>query len=104
MEHAKEVLVIQAPYRWDDVGSWLALERMHPQDADGNTILANHCGIDTSHCLVVAEPKHLVATVGVNNLLIIQDGDAILVADRRQEGTVKNLVQLLKTKGLEKYL
>ncbi len=40
MEHAPEVLVVQAPYRWDDVGSWLALERMNPQDADGNTVLA----------------------------------------------------------------
>lgn len=104
MEHAKEVLVVQAPYRWDDVGSWLALERMHPQDAQDNTILANHCGIDTTHCVVVAEPGFLVATVGVNHLLIIQDGDALLVADRRDEGTVKSLVQLLKTRGLEKYL
>jgi mannose-1-phosphate guanylyltransferase len=104
MEHAKEVLVVQAPYRWDDVGSWLALERMHPQDADGNTILANHCGLDTANCVVVAEPGLLVATAGVSHLLIIQDGDALLVADRRDEAAVKNLVQLLKSKGLEKYL
>jgi mannose-1-phosphate guanylyltransferase len=104
MESARDVLVVQAPYRWDDVGSWLALERMHPQDAEGNTILASHCGIDTNHCLIVAEPGLLVATVGVSHLLIIQDGDALLVADRREEGTVKNLVQLLKAKGLEKHL
>ena len=45
MEDATDVLVIQAPYRWDDVGSWLALERMHPQDADHNTVLASHCGL-----------------------------------------------------------
>ena len=41
MENAKDVLVVQAPYQWDDVGSWLALERMHPQDADGNTVLGD---------------------------------------------------------------
>ena len=40
MEHATDVLVVQAPFHWDDVGSWLALERLHPQDADGNTVLA----------------------------------------------------------------
>jgi mannose-1-phosphate guanylyltransferase len=40
----------------------------------------------------------------VDNLLIIQDGDAILVADRREEGNIKNLVELLKKKGLERYL
>ena len=42
--------------------------------------------------------------MGVENLLIIQDGDATLVADRRDEGTVKELVELLKKKGLESYL
>jgi mannose-1-phosphate guanylyltransferase len=95
---------VQAPYRWDDVGSWLALERMHPQDADGNTILATHCGLKTKGCVVVGGAGHLIATVGVENLLIIQDGDATLVADRRDEGTVKQLVELLAKKGLEKHL
>lgn len=104
MEKAKNVLVVQAPYRWDDVGSWLALERMHPQDADGNTILARHAGIATKNCVIVGESDSLVATVGVEDLLIIQDGDAILVAHRNDEGTVKNLVDLLRKKGLEKYL
>jgi mannose-1-phosphate guanylyltransferase len=104
MEHAREVLVAQAPYRWDDVGSWLALERMHPQDADGNTVLATHCGLKTRGCVVVGGAGHLIATVGVENLLIIQDGDATLVADRRDEGTVKQLVELLGKKGLGNYL
>src|SRR5206468_12092425 len=68
MEHAREVLVVQAPFRWDDVGSWLALERMHPQDADGNTVLALHCGLKTKKCVIAADKGHLVATVGVENL------------------------------------
>jgi mannose-1-phosphate guanylyltransferase len=104
MEHAPEVLVVQAPYRWDDVGSWLALERMHPQDADGNTVLGQHAGLRTQNCIVAADAGHLVTTVGVNNLLIVQDGNATLVADRRDEAGVKHLVELLKKKGLEKYL
>jgi mannose-1-phosphate guanylyltransferase len=104
MEHAKEVLVIQAPYRWDDVGSWLALERMNPQDAHGNTVLGKHCGLKTEDCVIVAEGDHLIATVGVKDLLIVQDGNATLVADRRDEGTVKQLVEMLKKQGLEKHL
>ncbi len=104
MEHAEDVLVIQAPYRWDDVGSWLALERMHPQDADGNTVLAQHAGLKTKNCVIVGDRDRVITTIGVENLLIIQDGDATLVADRRDEGTVKQLVDLLKKKGLEKYL
>jgi mannose-1-phosphate guanylyltransferase len=104
MEHAKSVLVVQAPFRWDDVGSWLALERMHPQDADDNTVLGTHCGIRTNGCVIVGDAGRLIATVGVSNLLIIQDGNATLVADRRDEGAVKQLVELLKKKGLEEYL
>jgi mannose-1-phosphate guanylyltransferase len=104
MEHAKQVLMLQVPFRWDDVGSWLALERMHPQDADGNTVLASHCGISSRQCVIVADDGHLIATAGVENLLIIHDGDATLVADRRDEVAVKKLVELLKQKGLERYL
>jgi mannose-1-phosphate guanylyltransferase len=104
MEKAKEVLVLQAPFNWDDVGSWLALERLHPQDADGNTVLAGHCGTNTQNCVLVADPGTLIATVGVDNLIIIQDGNAILVADRREEAGIKHIVELLKKKGLEKYL
>jgi mannose-1-phosphate guanylyltransferase len=104
MEQAKDVLAIQAPYRWDDVGSWLALERLHPQDSDHNTILGTHCGIRTKHCIVVSGQDHLVATAGVKDLLIVNDGNATLVADRREEETVKQIVEFLRKKGLEIYL
>jgi mannose-1-phosphate guanylyltransferase len=104
MQRAREVLVVQAPYRWDDVGSWLALERMHPQDKDGNTVLATHVGLKTQKCVIAGEPGRLITTIGVKDLLIVQDGDATLVADRRDEGTVKQLVEELQRRGLEKYL
>jgi mannose-1-phosphate guanylyltransferase len=104
MEKAPEVLVVQAPFRWDDVGSWRALERMHPQDAAGNTVLAQHCGLDTRDCIIVAEEGHLVATMGVDNLLIVRQGNALLVADKSKEESVKKLVELLRQQGLEKYL
>jgi mannose-1-phosphate guanylyltransferase len=104
MEQAREVLTVQAPYRWDDVGSWLAVERLHPQDADGNTVRATHCGLGTTNCVIVADEGHLIATAGVSDLLIIQDGNATLVASRKDEGAVKNLVELMKKKGLESYL
>lgn len=102
---AKEgkVLVLAAPYTWDDVGSWLALERRNPQDADHNTVQANHCGIDTSKCVIVGDPKTLIATYGVSNLLVIQDGDAILVADRKHEDKVKEIVDALKKSNRGEY-
>src|SRR5262245_8575929 len=104
MEHAKDVLVLQAPYRWDDVGSWLALERMHAQDADGNTVMATHVGLRTNHCVIAGESGRLIATLGVKDLLIIQDGDATLVADRRDESNVKLIVEKLKQEKRDNYL
>jgi mannose-1-phosphate guanylyltransferase len=104
MEHAREVLVVQAPYRWDDVGSWLALERMHPQDAEHNTILASHAGIKTRNCVIVGDRSEMIGTVGVEDLIIIRDGNATLVAHRRDEAGIKQLVDLLKRQGLENYL
>ena len=103
MEKAPEVLVVKAPFQWDDVGSWLALERMNPQDADGNTVLARHLGLKTRNCVIVGDPDRLLATVGLENLLIIQDGNATLIADKREENSIKQVVELLKQKGLEGY-
>lgn len=102
---AKEgkVLVLNAPYKWDDVGSWLALERGNPQDADGNTVQANHCGIQTTNCVIVGDSNRVIATYGVSNLLIIQDGNAVLVADRKFEDKVKEIVDKLKNTGRGEY-
>jgi mannose-1-phosphate guanylyltransferase len=104
MEDCQEAIVIQAPFRWDDVGSWLAFERMHPQDAERNTIRATHCGLNTQNCLIVGDPGRLIATVNIENLIIVQDGDATLIADKRDEAAIKKLVGHLKQQGWDQYL
>jgi mannose-1-phosphate guanylyltransferase len=75
-----------------------------PQDADGNTIDSTHAGLNTTNCVIVGDAGKLITTIGVSNLLIVQDGDAILVADRREEATVKQLVERLRQQGRDKYL
>ncbi len=104
MEPAKTALVLEAQFRWDDVGSWLALERLQAQDGNGNTVQATHIGNDTRNCVIVGDKNRLIATAGVSDLLIIQDGDALLIADRRDEAAVKRLVEQLGKAGLERYL
>jgi mannose-1-phosphate guanylyltransferase len=101
---AGKVLVLQAPYTWDDVGSWLALERRNPQDANGNTVQALHCGVDTNRCVIVADPDHLIGTLGVSDLIIVQDGNATLITTRKDEGNMKALVDSIKAKGLGRFL
>jgi len=104
MERCPNVIVVEAPYQWDDVGSWLALQRLHPQDADGNTVLARHAGVETTGCIIVGDDTKIITTLGVRDLIIVQDGDCVLVADRSKEGEVKRLVEELRRRGLERYL
>ncbi len=99
-----KVLVLQAPYTWDDVGSWLALERGNPQDAAGNTVQALHCGVQTNNCVIVSDANHLIGTLGVSNLIIVQEGNATLITTRDDESNVKQLVDALKAKGLGRFL
>jgi len=104
MEKCPNVIVMAAQYQWDDIGSWLAMERLHPHDKDGNTVLAQHVGLKTNDCIVVGDPDKIIATLGVNNLVIVQDGNCFLVIDKNREGEVKSLVEELKKRGLEMHL
>lgn len=90
------VRVLRAPYKWDDVGSWLALERHNPQDADENTTQGRTLLIDSTGCVVSAEGDNLIATIGVHDLLVIQAGNATLVARKQDEARVKEIVERLK--------
>ncbi len=101
---AGRVKVLSTPYHWDDVGSWLALERHNPQDAGGNTIQGRHITIDTTGCVISAQPGHLIATIGVSDLVIIQDGNATLVARKSDEARVKEIVDRLKKDQRGEYL
>lgn len=101
---AGKVLVIRAPYQWDDVGSWLALERRNPQDEDRNTVQGLHCGVDTTGCVIASDPGHLIGTLGVKDLIIVQSGGATLITTRKDEARVKELVDAIKAKGLGQFL
>jgi mannose-1-phosphate guanylyltransferase len=104
MESAPEVLVIEAPFTWDDVGSWQALGRLRGVDAEGNTILARHVGVNTSGTIVRAAGEHLIATLGVKDCIIVHTPDATLVANKHDEEAVRQLVKLLEERGWSEYL
>jgi mannose-1-phosphate guanylyltransferase len=104
LEPSRHVVVIEANFRWDDVGSWGAIARLHGPDSDGNTLLGNHCGLEAKNNIVITDPDHLVATIGATNLIIVQCGNATLVADRRNEEAVKQLVERMRQLGFESFL
>lgn len=104
MEKAKNVLVIPGDFGWDDVGSWTALERISPGDADGNVCVQGEClNIDSKDCIIEAHSK-LIATVGVKNLVIVESEDAILICPKERAQDVKLVVNQLRLTEKDKYI
>ncbi len=99
-----QVLVMHAPFHWDDVGSWLALERHNPQDAQRNTVQALHCGVETTNCVIASDAEHLVGTLGVEDLVVVQSGNATLITTRAGESRIKELIDRIRAQGLERFL
>ncbi len=106
MEHAKNVVVIEAPFEWDDLGSWRALERLRAPDESGNVVDAAHClAVDTSRSIIRCDdPDHVVVTLGVDDLIVIVTSGATLIADKTKEESIRRVTKLLEEQGLAEYL
>ena len=103
MEKAGNVVMVKADIPWDDVGSWLAMERIHSQDDRGNVVLGKFTGIDSSNCIVISD-EQLVATLGISDLIIVATPQAILICSKDRAQEVKKIVKKLADSELEEYL
>lgn len=104
MEHAKNVLVIEAPFTWDDVGSWQSLSRLRAADENGNTTIGRFLGVDTKGSIIRTSGDHLVVTLGLEDCIVVHTPDATLVANKHHEESVRKVVQLLEQRGWTEYL
>jgi len=100
MEKAERVAVVPGRFDWSDIGSWRALSELVAADASGNRVQGEAVLVDSKNCYVRSEDR-LVATLGVENLLVVDTPDALLVADRSRAQDVKSIVQRLKASGHE---
>nr|WP_273222472.1 mannose-1-phosphate guanylyltransferase [Geosporobacter ferrireducens] len=103
MEHAENIYVIPGIFGWDDVGSWTSLERIHDVDEYGNIIRGNIVHLDTKQCIIEGNRK-LIATLGVEDLIIVDTEDATLICAKEKAQQVKDLLKMLKENDAEKYL
>jgi len=103
MEHAKDVLVIPIDVGWTDVGNWSSVSELFPQDQNGNIFIGPYEEIDTRNTFIFGG-KRLVATIGVDNIVIVDSEDALLVCAKDREQEVRQIVQQLKTKGENQWL
>jgi mannose-1-phosphate guanylyltransferase len=104
MEKTDRVETVPASVGWDDVGSWAALPAVRGTDETGNTIAGNAFVLDGSGNVVVCDDATLVAAVGVDDLVIVKSGDAILVIRKEAAQDVRKVIDALSARGLARYL
>jgi mannose-1-phosphate guanylyltransferase len=104
LERSSEVLVLEAPFEWDDVGSWQAIARLGTPDAQGNIVYGRHLGLATTGSIVRTSDDHLVVTLGVKDCIVVHTPDATLVANKHDEEAIRKLVKLIEERGWQQYL
>jgi mannose-1-phosphate guanylyltransferase len=101
MEKASRVLNIEATFDWDDVGSWISIAKYLDTQGDQNKTNTEITEIDASNNIVFNDRKDSrIALLGVEDLIVVQTDDALLVANRHQADSIKNLGPKLPTELL----
>lgn len=104
MEKATNVRTLAATFDWDDVGAWPAVGRHFPADSAGNVSKGPAKFQSCSNNIVVTDPGHLVALIGVEDLIVVRTEDATLVCRRDQAQQIKDLVKKLGADEAYKHL
>jgi mannose-1-phosphate guanylyltransferase len=102
MEKSANVAVIPCDIGWNDIGAWDAMSTLTAADEDGNRVSGKAMLNNSKNCFIQSNSR-LVATVGLENIIIVDTPDAVLVADRSQVQNVKDIYNRLKQEGNEAY-
>jgi len=94
MERADNTAVVVSDFGWSDIGSWKAISELYESDESGNRISGKAVMVGSTNCFVQSKDR-VVAAVGVKDLVIVDAGDAVLVADRNHAQDVKQVVEQL---------
>lgn len=95
MEKAKDIYTIPGNFGWDDVGSWLAVERINYTNEYGNVVKGDVVSINTKNSTVIGG-KRLIATVGLENIVIVDTNDALLICAKDSTQDIKKVIENLK--------
>ncbi|MEK7512327.1 MAG: sugar phosphate nucleotidyltransferase [Patescibacteria group bacterium] len=102
----KQVLIIKGDFGWSDVGAFDVLYDAQKTKVDdcGNLISGNYLGRDSSNCFVSGRPDKLIATVGLNDFIVVDTDDVLLICPKSKSQEVKKLVEQAEREGKERYL
>lgn len=103
MEKSKNVVCVSLDANWSDVGDWKSFSDLNDKDLSGNSFIGDSIDVGSTNTLVFSRDK-LVATLGVDNLMIINTPDAVLVADKNQAQQVKSLITQIEKQKRKEHL
>ncbi|HSW44829.1 MAG TPA: mannose-1-phosphate guanylyltransferase [Phycisphaerae bacterium] len=104
MERADRVITVEMACEWLDVGSWTSLTEIIPADADGHTRAAsNVVSLRGKRNIYVSESDHLIATIGLSDLVVVHSEDATLICRRQDAQKIKDLVEKIRAIQGERY-
>ena len=103
MEKAENIFILPGVFGWDDVGSWLAVERIQKSNESGNVVTGNIITINSKNNIIQGGKK-LIAAVGLENLIIVDTEDATLICDKGNTPDIKLVLENLKICNREEYL
>src|SRR5213595_145873 len=92
MEKADRVLMVEASFDWDDIGSWRAVSNYFKNDELGNAANCAITAVDSTNNIVFDQNGTTIALLGVHNLIVVRTGDAVLICHRHQAEKIKDLV------------
>ena len=95
MEKSDNLIVVPLNAQWNDIGSWSALHEIGIKDDNGNVLRGDIIAKDTSNTYINAN-HHVVATIGIKNLVIVDTPDATFIATHEKAKEVKSIVELLQ--------
>ena len=99
MEKALKVFVAKGDFGWSDVGSWDEVVRLTPVDGEGNALRGTVIAKDSHHNYIDAGNK-VVATIGIEDLIVITTDDAVLICKKGRSQDVKEVVDYLRRKQI----
>lgn len=103
MEKAENIYTLSGSFGWDDVGSWLAVGRIKKSNEFGNVINGNVVTVDTQNSIIQGGDK-LIATVGLENLIVVDTEDALLICEKEHAGDIKKILENLRICNRTEYL
>lgn len=103
MEKAENIYILPGTFGWDDVGSWLAVERIKKTNEFGNVVNGNIITVNTHNCIIQGEKK-LIATVGLEDMIVVDTEDATLICSKDHAGEIKKVLENLRICNREEYI